>query len=159
MSARPAPHLRLVETLVDENGELVNQCPNCAAAASEAETWERRVLQLERALQREREDKDARLRNDKDYVAAAELFEEWKRETGHANAKFDTNRAGLAVRAIRGYRKHREQLSWVIQYGKRFAYVDEKGVRHDSFGLLFRDAEHIERYANGYARRRREGAS
>jgi hypothetical protein len=40
----------------------------------------------------------------------------------------------------------------VVQYGKHLAYVDPKGTRHDSFGLLFRDAEHIEKYANAYHR-------
>lgn len=153
MSARPALHI--VQTPVDDNGELAG-CPTCAEALAEAEVWEKRVLQLERALERERADKDAKLRNDKDFIAAHELFEEWKRETGHPNARFDTNRIRLALSAVKGYRKHREQLSWVIQYGRHFAYVDERRVRHDSFGLLFRDSEHIEKYANAYARRRHE---
>jgi hypothetical protein len=39
---------------------------------------------------------------------------------------------------------------WVIQYGKHLAYVDERGVKHDSWGLLFRDADHIEKYANAW---------
>jgi hypothetical protein len=149
----PARHLRVVESVVNENGELAG-CPNCAEALAEAETWERRVLQLEKALERERADKDARLKADKDYTAAYDLFTEWATETGHPNAKFDTNRANLGIRAIRAYRKQRDALSMVIQYGKHFAYVDDRGVRHDSFGLLFRDAEHIEKYANAFARRR-----
>ena len=153
MSARPA--LRLVDHLVDENGE-VQDCPHCQDARAEADVWEQRVLELERKVRRLEEDKGEALRRDKDYLAALGLFDEWRQETGHPKAKFDRNRAALAIRMIRGYRNHREQLSWVIQYGKHFAYVDEKGVRHDSFGLLFRDAEHIERYANAWARRRHE---
>jgi len=150
-----APHLRLVQNLVNDDGELVG-CPHCADARAEAETWEQEVLKLKRQIKRLTEDKDAKLRNDKDYPAAAALFEEWQRECNHPNASFDTNRAQLAIRATRRYRKHRDKLSWVIQYGKHFAYVDANGVKHDRFGLLFQDAEHIEKYANAYSRRRRE---
>jgi hypothetical protein len=114
--------------------------------------WERRVLELERKLRTALEDKDAKLRNDKDYVAAAALFDEWKRETNHPRARFDAARARIAIAAVRLYKDNREALSMVIQHGKHLAYVDERGHRHDSFGLLFRDAEHIERYANNFAR-------
>lgn len=149
-----APHLHLVETLIDENGEVVTGCPNCASSASEAEVWERRVLQLERQLKTALEDKEEKARNDKDFAAASSLFEEWQRECGHPNASFDTNRIRLALAAVKRYRKHRDKLTWVILRAKHFAYVDERGIRHDSFGLLFRDAEHIERYANEWARLR-----
>lgn len=156
MSARPA--LTLVQNLVKtDTGELVG-CPHCNEAREEAETWERRVLQLEAALKRATEDKDAKLRNDKDYPAAIDLFDEWKRECGHPRARIDLARINLALRAVKLYKDNREALSMVIQRGKHLAYVDERGTRHDSFGLLFRDAEHIERYANEYARwRRRNG--
>ena len=150
-----APHLRLVQTLIDTDTGEVQGCEHCAEARAEAEVWEKRVIHLEKALARANEDKDAKLRNDQDYPAAADLFDEWKRETNHPRARFDQNRARLAIRAIRGYREDRDKLSWVIQYGKHFAYVDDRGVKHDRFGLLFQDAEHIEKYANAYARRRR----
>jgi hypothetical protein len=156
---RRVPHLRVVETVVDEDTANLPGAPNCRASLEEAETWERRVLELERKLRAALEDKDAKLRNDKDYVAAVALFDEWKRETNHPRARLDTNRAQLALRAIRGYRKDRDKLSWVIQYGRHFAYVDGNGVKHDRFGLLFQDAEHIEKYANAWARRRREVVS
>lgn len=149
------PALRLVQNLVDEDtGELVG-CPHCQESRDECEVWEKRVLELERKVKRLEADRDEKARSDKRYMEAESLFEEWKRECGHPNASFDdTNRINLALRAVRRY--PRDKLSWVIQYGKHFAYVDEKGVKHDRFGLLFQDAEHIEKYANGYARRRRE---
>lgn len=159
MSARPA--LRLVQNVVDDNGELAG-CPNCRQALEEAETWERRVLELEAKVRRLEEDKDAKARQDKDYPAAAELFDEWRRETGHPNARFDGDirRVQRALRVIKLYRKDREKLSWVIQYGKHLAYVDERGVKHDSWGLLFRDADHIEKYANAwYLHCRRKGVT
>jgi uncharacterized protein with PIN domain len=151
VSARPA--LTLVQNLVDDNGELVG-CPHCNEARAECEIWERRVLQLEAALKRATEDKDARLRNDKDYPAAADLFDEWRRECGHPNAKFDTARINLALRAIRRYgQTNREALSMVIQHGKHLAWVNPKtGAKKDGFGLLFRDSEQIEARANEFAR-------
>jgi hypothetical protein len=151
-SMSAAPHLRLVQTAVDENGEVVPGCPHCASARSEAEVWEERVLELERKVKRLTEDRDAKVRNDKHFPAALGLFEEWQQECGHPNARFDFARIRLSLSAVKLYGKDREKLSWVIQHGKHLAYIDERGVRHDSFGLLFRDAEHIERYANGFAR-------
>jgi uncharacterized protein with PIN domain len=153
-----APHLKLVEHLIDENGEIQG-CPHCQESREECEIWERRVITLERQVKRLQEDRDAKLRSDKFYPLAAALFEEWQRECSHPDAEFDTNRISLALRAVKRYGKKREALSMVIQYGKHLAFVDEKGHRHDSFGLLFRDAEHIESYANKFARwAKRQGA-
>lgn len=154
-----APHLRLVQTAVDDNGEIIPGCPHCNTAREEAETWEQRVLQLERTLKREREDREAKLRSDKLYADAEALFNEWRVECNHPNADFDPARIRLALSAVKRYRKHRDKLSWVIQRAKHFAYVDERGIKHDSFGLLFRDAEHIERYANEWAKLRGKVAS
>lgn len=150
-----APHLRLVQTAIDENGEVVPGCPHCNDARAEAEVWEQRVLQLERQVKRLQEDRDEKQRQDRDFPAALELIDEWKRECGHPKARVDPARIRLAMAAVKLYREDRDKLSWVIQHGKFLAYVDEKGTRHDSFGLLFRDAEHIERYANGWARAQR----
>lgn len=149
-----APHLRLVDHLVDENGEI-QDCPHCQEARSECEIWEQRVLTLERQVKRLTEDRDEKMRNDRNFGDALSLFQEWQRECGHPNAKFDSARIRLALAAVKLYGKERDKLSWVIQHGKHLAYVDERGVRHDSFGLLMRDAEHIERYANGWFRANR----
>lgn len=153
------PHLRLVDIETGEVQDSPSSCPHCAEAQAEAEVWEREVLKLKRDLKRLTEDRDAKLRNDKDYPDAEDLFDEWRRECGHSNARFDFNRIRLAITAIRRYRKDRDKLSWVIQYGKHLAYVDGRGVKHDRFGLLFQDAEHVEKYANAWARARRRGVA
>jgi hypothetical protein len=154
-----ARHLRVVDT---ETGEVHHEgdCAHCADARSEAETWEQEVLKLKRQVKRLMEDKDAKDRNDKLYPAAADLFDEWARECNHPKARFDPARVRLALSAIKAYGKEdREKLSWVIQCGKHLAYVDPcTGERHDSFGLLFRDSEHIEKYANKYARWQKRNA-
>ena len=146
-----ASHLRVVRD-IDNNGEITN-CPHCAAAYAEAEQWREDVLKLKNQLKRALEDKDDKLRNDKHFPAAVDLFDEWKRETNHPRARLDNARIRLAMAAVKLYgAKDRDKLSMVIGYGKHLAYVDPKGTRHDSFGLLFRDAEHIEKYANAYHR-------
>ena len=146
------PHLRVVHNIDATTGELVG-CPHCAAAHEEAELWEQEVLKLKRQVKQALEDKDAKLRNDQHFGAASDLFDEWKTETNHPRARFDNARIRLAMAAVKLYGKDdRDKLSMVVQYGKHLAYVDERGTRHDSFGLLFRDAEHIEKYANAYHR-------
>lgn len=153
-----APHLRLVQTAIDENGEVVPGCPHCNDARNEAEVWEGRVLQLERQVKRLQEDRDDKMRRDRDFPGALDLIEEWKRECGHPKARVDPARIRLAMAAVKLYRDDRDKLSWVIQHGKSLAHVDSKtGQRFDQFGLLFRDAEHIEKYANNYARARQRG--
>jgi hypothetical protein len=148
-----ARHLRIVDT---ETGEVHEEgdCANCADARAEAEIWEKEVLKLKRQVKRLEDDKDEKNRQDKHYPAAASLFDEWRDECNHPKARFDPARIRLALSAIKAYgAEDREKLSWVIQCGKHLAYVDPcTGERHDSFGLLFRDSEHIEKYANKYAR-------
>jgi hypothetical protein len=88
------------------------------------------------------------------------LFDYWRSQTGHERARLDPARLRLALAAVKLYREDLEKLAWVVQYGRELAYVDAKGNRHDSFGLLFRDAEHIERYARAWwTHCRRNGAS
>lgn len=156
MSARP--NLRVVRDL-DPNGEITN-CPHCTAAYAEAEQWREDVLTLKRQLKSALEDKDAKMRNDKHFGPAVDLFEMWKRECRHPKARFDNARIRLAIAAVKLYSPDDlDKLEWVIQYGANLAYVDERGTKHDSFGLLFRDAEHIERYANAWARYRARGGA
>jgi hypothetical protein len=144
-----APHLRLVDRIVNEHGEIVD-CPHCADARAEAEEWEREVLKLKRRVRALTEDKDAKARSDKDYPIALRLFDYWRAQTGHERARLDPARLRLALAAVKLYREDLEKLAWVVQYGRELAYVDARGNRFDSFGLLFRDAEHIEKYARAW---------
>lgn len=153
---RPS-HLRVVDTETGQVHEAPGECAHCAEAMAEAETWEQEVLKLKRQVKRLMEDRDQKMRNDKDFPMARELFEEWQRETGHPRARFDRNRIALALTTVKAYREDREKLSWVIQFGRHLAFVDERGHKHDSFGLLFRDAEHIEGYATKWWRYGKRG--
>lgn len=144
-----APHLRLINTETGEAHEA--RCPHCAESEAETEIWEQRVLKLERQVKSLTEDRDAKLFRDRDYPAAETLFDEWRTECGHPNAKFDTARIAIALKTVKRYKNEREKLSLVVQHGKHLAYVDPKtGHKKDSFGLLFRDAEQIENRATSY---------
>jgi hypothetical protein len=136
--------------------------PALRRSSVRSEIWERRVLTLERQVKRLTEDRDAKLRADKDYPAALDLLEEWARECGHPNAKLnDPKRIQLALSVVKRYRTEREKLSLVIQHGKQLAYVDPNtGYRHDSFGKLFGSSDEIEKRATiFYLARKRGGAA
>jgi hypothetical protein len=155
------PHLRLINT---ETGEVEDapSCPHCAEAREEAEVWEREVLKLKRQLERERLDRDAKMRADKHYPAAIALIQEWKTECGHPNAsEDDPKRVRLALSVVKRYKDQREKLSLVIQHGKHLAYVDpDTGFKYDEFGRLFGSSDEIEARASKFWlwSRRRGGA-
>jgi hypothetical protein len=146
------PHLKLVDAETGEIHDAPTSCPHCAEAREEAEIWEREVLKLKRQLDREREDRDAKLRNDKHYPAAIALIQEWKTECGHPNAsEDDPRRVQLALRVIKRYKDQREKLSLVIQHGKHLAFVDpDTGFKYDEFGRLFGSSDEIEARASKF---------
>jgi hypothetical protein len=153
------PHLRVVDTETGELHDTPSSCPHCAEAVAEAEIWERRVLTLERQVKRLTEDRDAKLRADKDYPAALDLLEEWARECGHPNAKLnDPKRVQLALSVVKRYRKEREKLSLVIQQAKYLAYrAPDTGLVYDQFGRIFGSSDEIEKRATHFYLARKRG--
>lgn len=160
--------LRLVPDVDPETGEILDRatCGECAKLRGTLMNLEQDNRRLEKDLrawrakyERLQEDKDAKMRADKDYPAALDLIEEWKRECGHPNAaNNDPKRIQLAMKVIKRYRKHRDKLSLVILHGKHLAFVDpDTGFRYDEFGRLFGSSDEIEKRASQYwlwARRR-----
>jgi hypothetical protein len=153
------PHLRLIDSETGELHDAPSSCPHCAEAASEAEIWERRVLTLERQVKRLTEDRDAKLRADKDFPAALDLLEEWARECGHPNAKLnDPKRIQLALSVVKRYRTEREKLSLVIQQAKHLAYrAPDTGLVYDQFGRIFGSSDEIEKRATHFYLARKRG--
>lgn len=143
------PHLRLIDS---ETGEIREHstCPTCEAAREEAETWERKLLAADREIQRLKADKDAeRLKDPKRHEIEA-LFDYWTDRCRHPNAKLDGARHDLIKRALKSYTV--EQVRMAIDGASVDAYVDAKGKRHDGLGLILRDAEHTEDFANRWHR-------
>jgi hypothetical protein len=165
------PALKLLTPDIDpDSGEVLERaaCTECADLRGKLLNKEQDLRLLEKDMRdlraenkRLTEDREEKLRKHKLYPVALGLFEEWTRECGHEGAVFDPRRIQLALAAVRRYPEGKKDvkigidkrvlLSWVIQAGKHLAYVDEKGERHDGFGLLFRDSEHVEKYVRKWA--------
>jgi hypothetical protein len=145
---------RALRLVADANGELpATEDPVLTCLRNDYDALVKELATVIRQRDALKADKEAKMRGDKQFPEAHDLFDEWRQECNHPNAEFDPPRMRLALSAVRRYKRHREKLSWVIQCGKHLAYVDPvTGEKHDSFGLLFRDSEHIEKYANKYAR-------
>jgi hypothetical protein len=144
------PALHLVQTVVDDNGELAG-CPQCRSALEEAELWEKRVIALEKQLKTAIEDKDAKLARDKHYPAAIGLIQEWKEQCGHPNAsEEDPRRIRLALSVVKRYKgdEGRAKLSLVIQQAKNLGYVNDDGFKFDEFGRIFGSSDEIEKRAS-----------
>ncbi len=154
MASSERVHLRVVRDL-NENGEVTN-CPHCAAAYAEAEVWREDVVKLKRQVKALQEDRDEKMRQDASFPAALDLWDLWKSACKHPRAKLDSNRTRLLLTAAKLYKDERDKLRWVVFYGRDLAFVDDRGHKHDSIGLLFRDAEHIERYAVSWWRHARQ---
>jgi hypothetical protein len=140
-----------VQTAVDENGEIVDQCPHCAAAATEAEIWEKRVLALERKVKDLTVDRDQKMRNDRYYPIAVGLVQEWKEQCGHPNAsETDPKRMRLALSVVKRYKGDtgRAKLSLVIQQAKHLGFVNDDGFKFDEFGRIFGSSDEIEKRAS-----------
>jgi hypothetical protein len=144
---------RVLRLVPNEHGELpTTEDPVITGLRADLDALMKELATVIRQRDALKADKEAKMRADKQYPDADALFDEWRTECGHPNAVFDPARIRLALSAVRRYKDHREKLSWVIQCGKHLAFVAEDGERHDGFGLLFRDSDHIERYATKWWR-------
>ena len=142
----PARHLRVI----DSQGEVQDDCPQCqalrdqlAGAETEIRGWRQRYQNLKR-------DKDADAQKDALWPTAVELFALWRRDTGHKRSLWTLDR----------FEKVRPLLE---KYGRSACELAIRGIayepntkmrkngtmeRFDDWGLVFRDAGTLERYAN-----------
>lgn len=150
-----APHLRLINT---ETGELhaeTTDCPGCADARAEAETWEQEVLKLKRHIKRmdadkERERKDHARRNE-----ILDIIDEWRDKTGHKGSKPSGDRFD-AVRRMLETDYTRENFSEMIdglaafpyqRYSARFAEKVPNSERRDDIAYACKTGERFEKLA------------
>lgn len=149
------PQLHVVDP---ETGEL--RAPGCAScgeltvklAASDADlevvqAENVRLLRRIKALQR---DRDAARVADPQRETILELFAYWQEKCGHPRSRFDGSRHDLIKTALRRFSA--DEIRQAIDGAAVGAFVDQKGTRHDGLGLILRDAEHIERFANKWHR-------
>ena len=80
--------------------------------------------------------------------AIAQVFENWKRISGHTRARMDTARQRvIRARLKDGYTVADLELAC---YGCKFSAFhqgeNDRGERYDSITLILRDADHVERF-------------
>jgi hypothetical protein len=75
---------------------------------------------------------------------ARALFEFWQAQCHHPRSVFDAQRQRLAVQRLAEHGMDR--LRDAIRGAAIGAYVDDRGVRHDGFELILRDAGHVDKF-------------
>jgi hypothetical protein len=150
-----APHLRLINT---ETGELhaeTTDCPGCADARAEAETWEQDVLKLKRQIKRMLADKEIERKEYAARVVVLDVFDEWREKTGHKNSKLTADRFD-GIRRMLETEYTREQFSWMIdglaaypyqRYSARFAEKVPNSERRDDIAYACKAGERFEKLA------------
>lgn len=150
-----APHLRLINT---ETGELhaeTTDCPGCADARAEAETWEQDVLKLKRQIKQMLADKERERKEYAARVVVLDVFDEWREKTGHKNSKLTADRFD-GIRRMLETEYTREQFSWMIdglaaypyqRYSARFAEKVPNSERRDDVAYACKTGERFEKLA------------
>jgi len=137
MPERPA--LRVV----DENGELHDDCPNCAGLETDVRAWRTRYANLRR-------DRNAEAREHQLFPEAKELHGYWKAKTSHPRSRFTTDRFLLAEPFIREYgmatcRQAIDGIAFDCFKTRRRNGTIQK---HDSWELLFKSTGKFEEWVN-----------
>lgn len=78
-----------------------------------------------------------------DVGRAEELFKYWQEKMGHPRAKLDAKRKALIVRALKQYTM--DDLKNTINGYSRSEF-HMANISYHSIGLIFRDADHLERF-------------
>jgi hypothetical protein len=144
VSAEPAP-LRLVNP---DTGEIHDHgCPHCAQHEADVRNLEGEVTKLLRRIRVLEADKERERRLYAHRELIRHLFEFWRDCTGHPKSKLDGDRFdAIKARVEDGYSE--EQCRLAILGAAVDPYVDPKKKRHDGIGLVFRNGEKLEDFAN-----------
>lgn len=141
---------RPVLRVVDENGELHDDCPGCAALADQLKgaerdinAWRLRYADLVR-------DAEAEAKADPLWDDCRALFDHWRETCRHPRARFTLDRFNLLRPWLKRYGP--DDCRRAVD-GAAFDAFETKRKngsvkRHDGLGLIFRDAEHFEDFAN-----------
>jgi hypothetical protein len=150
-----APHLRLINT---ETGELhtdTTDCPQCADARAEAETWEQEVLKLKREVKRVLADKARERREYMNRAVIIDVFDEWRQATGHEGSKLTNDRFD-GIRRMLEAEYTRENFTEMIaglaafpfqRYSARFAEKVPNSERRDDVAFACKTGERFEKLA------------
>ena len=141
MGAEP---LRLIDGdgVVHEHG-----CPHCEGHEADVRNLEQEVTKLLRRIKVLEADKERERRLYAHRQLVSGLFDFWKDCTGHAKSRLDGDRFdAIKARIEDGYTD--EQCRLAIIGAAVDPFVDPKKKRHDGVGLVFRNGEKLEDFAN-----------
>ena len=147
MEANPARHLHVVDA---DTGEKLDGCPNCEVLQVQLDgrlrdirSWTARYNDLSR-------DKEADAKKDPLWPEAGELFNFWKRMTGHKKSEWSLDRFELVEPFLK---KDGQLLCRIAVVGAAYdPFITRRKNgslnRHDGFDLIFRNREKFEEMAN-----------
>lgn len=159
--ARPAPrHLRVIDT---QTGELADDCESCRALSDQLagldrdlRAWRARYADLKR-------DREGEARASEYWQPGEWLFNHWRHVCNHPRAVFTVDRFWLVHPFLSNARygktmRDRVAVCRLAINGAAFdafTKVRKNGTvqRFDDWSLIFRDAAHMEEFANKAPRR------
>ena len=152
MSA-PAQHLRVVDT---DTGEIIehdpNACPHCVPLLDQIKGLQRDIRGWAQRFAELKRDKEAEAKAHADWPLAVRLFEYWQQKCNHPGSGWTVDR----FEAIQPFLRHKKYgpVACVRAIdGAAFAPFTTQRKngstkRHDDWGLIFREADRLEDFAN-----------
>jgi hypothetical protein len=147
----PSPaHLRVVDAQTGEVFE--NGCPHCSVKEDEIAGLEGTIRSLAAKLTQAKRDKDREARGHDCWPLGVKLFNEWKRLCNHPRSAFTPDRFWQ----VQPFLTHPDYGYDVCLRAVRGAGFDPNTrrrrngslKRYDDWGLIFRDTDHLEDFAN-----------
>lgn len=148
----PAPALRLVQC--EECGRLRAALD---AAVADVEAAQAEARSLRRQLAVARAEQASKRRDHPNYEVAEKLFEYWREQCGHPQAKFGPKREQAIMARLGGGFTARE-IATAIKGAAVGAYVDERGVKWDDLELICRNEVQVEKFIDRYHRHKQREA-
>lgn len=136
---------------IDPQTGEVRDCPNCIEYENEIAGLRRGLRSQEAIIRKLRSDPEADARNSEYWPLIGQLFDLWRRETGHTRSEFTLDRFEVALPYVK---KYGEEV--IMRAIKGLAYdpyttTRRNGTvkRHDGWTTpLFKSADHVEEFAN-----------
>jgi hypothetical protein len=134
--------------VVDEHGEVHEECPSCQAKEDELKELIRKFRGQSRELAELRRDKDAEARAHESWPTLFKLFCYWQEMTGHSKAKWGPGRFwdALPLWGTFGTGNVAAGVAGIAFDANRKPMKNGRVEVFDSWELLFKNAGTLERY-------------
>jgi hypothetical protein len=145
----PPPPSALPLRLVDEHGEVHEQCPGCVEWQLTYSELERKYRGALSQIGNLRADKDAEAQAHQLWGKAIAVFTEWRIATGHMKSRWSADRFWLVMPYLRddGMAFCRSAVWGIAAHPNRKQVTPGYSETYDDFELVFRNRATAERYA------------